>query len=193
VLRKCESPLPQYPYNPSKAKELLREAGYPAGFSTQLWTFNVERPFIPNVLQVAQRVQADLAAVGITAKLSVLDSSVYWSSINALKGDLAMKGWYTPPQPDFLIRVALLGKESATYYPNTPRGQHLRVLAEEAARTFDPATRARLYQQIQRIYMEDAPIVPLMHPAYVWVYRKGFTGVEISPDGLTRFAAVARR
>jgi peptide/nickel transport system substrate-binding protein len=187
------SSIPQYPYNPSKAKELLREAGYPAGFSTQLWTFNVERPFIPNVLQVAQRVQADLAAVGITAKLSVLDSSVYWSSINALKGDLAMKGWYTPPQPDFLIRVALLGKESATYYPNTPRGQHLRVLAEEAARTFDPATRARLYQQIQRIYMEDAPIVPLMHPAYVWVYRKGFTGVEISPDGLTRFAAVARR
>jgi len=182
----------KYPYDPAKAKDLLRQAGYPNGFPTQLWTFDVERPFIPNVLQVAQRVQADLAAVGVSAKLSVMDSSVYWSSINTLKGELAMKGWYTPPQPDFLINVALLGRESATYYPNTPRGQELRALAQRATETFDAGARGRIYQQIQRTYMDDAPIVPLMHPAYAWVYRKGVTGIEISPDGLTRFAAAQR-
>ncbi|HXX36873.1 MAG TPA: ABC transporter substrate-binding protein [bacterium] len=182
----------KYPYDPAKARDLLRQAGYASGFATQLWTFNVERPFIPNVLEVAQRVQADLAAVGVNAKLSVLDSSVYWSSINTLKGELTMKGWYTPPQPDFLINVALLGKESATYYPDTSRGQELRAMAQKASQTFDVATRNRIYQQIQRIYMDDAPIIPLMHPAYAWVYRKAFTGVTISPDGLTRFASVRR-
>jgi len=183
----------KYPYDPAKAKDLLRQAGYPNGFPTELWTFNVERPFIPNVLQVAQRVQADLAAVGVNAKLSVMDSSVYWSSINSLKGDLAMKGWYTPPQPDFLISVALLGKESATYYPNTPHGAELRGMAQKAAQTFDAQARNRIYQQIQRVYMDDAPIVPLMHPAYAWAYRKTFAGVEISPDGLTRFATARSR
>ena len=163
----------KYPYDPAKAKSLLAEAGFPSGFPTELWTFNVERPFIPNILVVAQRVQSDLAAVGVNAKLSVMDSSVYWGSINGLKGDLAMKGWYTPPQADFLISVALLGEQSATYYPDTPHGQQLRAMAKTAEQTFDPAARARIYQQIQRIYMEDAPIVPLMHPAYAWVYRRG--------------------
>jgi peptide/nickel transport system substrate-binding protein len=183
---------PKYPYNPQRAKELLQQAGLPGSFSTELWTFNVERPFIPNVLQVAEKVRADLAQVGVNAKMSVLDSAVYWRSINTLQGELAMKGWYTPPQPDFLIRAALLGLESATYYPNTPRGQKLREMAAQAAQTFDAAERGRMYQQIQQMYMEDAPIVPLMHPAYAWVHAKTYSGVEISADGLTRFAAVKR-
>jgi peptide/nickel transport system substrate-binding protein len=185
--------VPKYAYDPAKARALLAEAGLPTGFSTQLWTFNVERPFIPNVLQVAEKVHADLAKVGVDAKLSVLDTAIYWRSINTLQGELAMKGWYTPPQPDFLIRVALLGLESATYYPNTPPGQRLRQMAVQAARTFDLDERTRLYREIQRLYMEDAPIVPLMHPAYAWAHSAAFTGVEISADGLTRFSSVRRR
>ncbi|HSB67734.1 MAG TPA: ABC transporter substrate-binding protein [Candidatus Methylomirabilis sp.] len=184
---------PKYPYDPPRARELLQQAGFPKGFSAQLWTFNVERPFIPNVLQVAEKVRADLAGVGVDAKISVMDSAVYWRSINTLQGELAMKGWYTPPQPDFLIRVALLGLESATYYPSTPRGQKLREMAVQAARTFDESERSQLYQQIQQMYMEDAPVVPLMHPAYAWVHGSGYTGVEISPDGLTRFYAAGRK
>jgi peptide/nickel transport system substrate-binding protein len=184
---------PKYAYDPQQAKELLKQAGSPTGFTTQLWTFNVERPFIPNVLQVAEKVRADLAKVGVEAKMSVLDSAVYWRSINTLQGELAMKGWYTPPQPDFLIRVALLGLESATDYPNTPRGQKLRELAVQAARTFEGPERTQLYEQIQQVYMEDAPIVPLMHPAYAWVHSTAYTGVEISPDGLTRFYTVRRK
>jgi peptide/nickel transport system substrate-binding protein len=184
---------PKYPYDPARAKTLLSEAGYPTGFTTQLWTFNVERPFIPNVLQVAEKVRSDLAKVGVEARLSVLDSAVYWRSINTLQGELTMKGWYVPPQPDFLIRVALLGLESATYYPNTPRGQKLRQLAIQAARTPDLSERSDLYQQIQQAYMEDAPVVPLMHPAYAWVHSAAFTGVDISPDGLTRFHPVRRK
>jgi len=184
---------PKYPYDPQRAKELLQQAGFPKGFSAQLWTFSAERPFIPNVLQVAEKVRADLANVGVDAKMSVLDVAVYWRSINTLQGELAMKGWYTPPQADFLIRAALLGLESATYYPNTLRGKKLRDMAAQAAQAFDVGERAQLYQQIQQMYMEDAPIVPLMHPAYAWVHSTAFTGIEISPDGLTRFHNVRRK
>ncbi len=101
-----------------------------------------------------------------------------------------MKGWYTPPNPDFLIRVALLGLESATYYPNTTQGGRLREMASKAAQTFDTSERNRLYQEIQRIYLEDVPIVPLMHPAYAWVHNAAFSGVVVWPDGITRFFGV---
>lgn len=179
-----------YEYNPAKAKELLAEAGFPNGFKTTLWTFNVERPFIPNVVQVAEKVKSDLAAVGIDATLSIIDSTIYWKSINTLQHEMAMKGWYTPPLADFLIRVARLGAEAATGYPETPEGKKLVAMAEEAAQTDDVAERNAIYAEMQRIYAEAAPDVPLMHPAYVWAHNKAFKNVSVSPDGLTRFVSV---
>jgi len=35
-----------YEYNPEKAKELLKEAGYPDGFETNLWAMPVARPYM---------------------------------------------------------------------------------------------------------------------------------------------------
>lgn len=179
-----------YEYNPTKAKALLAQAGFPSGFKTELWTFNVERPFIPNVVQVAEKIKADLAAVGIDARLSIIDSTVYWKSINTLQHQIAMKGWYTPPLADFLVRVARLGAEAATGYPETTRGKELVALADAASQTDDIARRNKIYADIQRIYAEDAPDVPLLHAAYVWAHSKTFKNVSISPDGLTRFAEV---
>jgi peptide/nickel transport system substrate-binding protein len=179
-----------YEYNPAKAKALLAEAGFPNGFKTELWTFNVERPFIPNVVQVAEKIENDLSAVGINARLSIIDSTVYWKSINTLQHQLAMKGWYTPPLADFLIRVARLGAEAATGYPMTSRGKELVAMAAQASQTSDEKLRNAIYGEIQRIYAEDAPDVPLVHAAYIWAHNKEFKNVSISPDGLTRFGEV---
>lgn len=179
-----------YEYNPEKAKELLAEAGFPNGFKTELWTFNVERPFIPNVVQVAEKIENDLSAVGIKAKLSIIDSTVYWKSINTLQHEMAMKGWYTPPLTDFLIRVARLGEEAATGYPTTTQGGKLVTMAVQASQEHDEQTRNEIYSEIQRIYAEDNPDVPLVHAAYVWAHNKDFKNVSISPDGVTRFGEV---
>jgi ABC-type transport system substrate-binding protein len=54
-----------YPYNPEKAKELLKEAGYPNGFKTKLIV--APRWADPRDMKVA--IQADLAKIGINVEL----------------------------------------------------------------------------------------------------------------------------
>ena len=52
------------PYDPAAAKKLLADAGYPNGFTTDLWAMPVQRPYNPNARRIAELMQADLAKVG---------------------------------------------------------------------------------------------------------------------------------
>ena len=58
-----------YPYDPAAAQQLLVEAGLAEGFETDLWYMPVSRPYNPNGKRVAEMIQADLAKIGIRAKL----------------------------------------------------------------------------------------------------------------------------
>jgi ABC-type transport system substrate-binding protein len=56
-----------YAFDPEAAKNLLSEAGFADGFSTELYAMNVD----PNP-RIAQAIQQDLAAVGIKAEIKSL-------------------------------------------------------------------------------------------------------------------------
>ena len=85
-----------YPYDPAKAKALLAEAGQGGGFTTELYFQNVD-PWP----RMAQSIQQDLAAVGITAELRGLDLSAFVGT--ASKTDAAamtLTEWYADfPDP----------------------------------------------------------------------------------------------
>ena len=56
-----------FAYDVAGAKALLAEAGYPNGFSTELWTSNTD----PNP-RIAQTIQQDLAAIGVKVTIKSL-------------------------------------------------------------------------------------------------------------------------
>jgi peptide/nickel transport system substrate-binding protein len=63
--------LPVPEYNPTKAKQLLAEAGFPNGFDFEWFV-----PFVP-YFDMGERILVDLRAVGIRGKLEVLEGPAF--------------------------------------------------------------------------------------------------------------------
>ena len=70
-------------YNPTKAKELLAEAGYPNGFSTTLWVNDNQ-----SRIEMCQAMQAMLLEVGVQCNV-VLEFGSFISRTTAGDHDLA--------------------------------------------------------------------------------------------------------
>ncbi|MCW2602808.1 MAG: ABC-type dipeptide transport system, periplasmic component [Pseudonocardiales bacterium] len=75
-----EDALKLKPYDPTAAKKLLADAGYPNGFDVSLLTTD---GYGPNFVNQAQWVQQDLKDVGINATLRILDYATYFSTFAA--------------------------------------------------------------------------------------------------------------
>ena len=61
--------IPADTYDPEAAKKMLEEAGV-SGLTIDLWAMPVSRPYNPNAQRVAELIQSDWAAVGVTANIA---------------------------------------------------------------------------------------------------------------------------
>ena len=78
-----------YTYDPEKARLLLAEAGYKAGFSIELWQSQSA-----GVLNVTEAIQAHLSAVGIQVKIVRSDWNMFSKAITGGKADMFYRSWY---------------------------------------------------------------------------------------------------
>ena len=151
------------PYDPAQAKQVLAEAGFPNGFSTTLYSHNVD-PW-PRVIQ---SVQQDLKDIGITADIKVLDRATYWTLIGKPgKCGVGLNDWWMdfPDPSDFII--PLYSKSTAIDEGTNPSfwwsPQTEKMIADAQANT-DSAARIQQFVEIQKTIMADAPSVPLYQP-----------------------------
>lgn len=168
-----------YAHDPATAKELLAEAGYPAGFTTTLVTHDAG-PF-PSI---ARAVQADLAAVGIDCRVRELDRAGYWDHITRRESHAAigLSNWYMDlPDPSDWIGPLFTapgeGGANASFYESP----EVEALYRRAAAEADPAARIRLFRRIQDVIMRDAPAVPLWQPRWTGAHGSTTGGVYVHP------------
>jgi peptide/nickel transport system substrate-binding protein len=149
-------PLEPFPYDPTQAKRLLAEAGYPHGFDAGDLT-----PF-PPVLRVAEAVGSYLGAVGIRTQLRTLERAAFFSAWREkkLKGlvlaDSAILG---NAANRFEIYVLGTGLYAYGSYPD------LDALFQQQAAERDRATREGLLHRMQSLMHERVMHAPLLERA----------------------------
>ena len=146
--------VPQYPYDPDKAKALLAEAGA-EGFTLELITVGLS-PYDQLVVPMA----SDLDKVGIETKITVLERGAYLQARG--KGEImtCITGVVGPPDPDSPL-VTLYSTQSFPPGLNTSRYDKADGLLAQAAAEQDEGKRTGIYRKILTQTMEDVPVLPL--------------------------------
>lgn len=158
----------------AKAKALLKEAGYPGGFTTKLTYYQGLLGAPAEAL--AAKVQSDLAAVGIQVTLDPKERTVAFSEYRGGKSVMILSGWspdFLDPDPyaDAFYKVG--GVVPKRLHWENPRATDLTLTARKEQ---EPAKRAALYREIQQVGLDESAHVMLIQP-------KNYVGVSPAIKG----------
>lgn len=166
--------LAPFPYDSARARQLLREAGYPNGMDLELWTSQSEQ--FP---RIAQTIQAYLARVGIRTTIVQRDASSMREAARNGKTDIALKDWFAdyPDAENFLyplLHTANRGVGGNVSFLSDPKFDSV---VSAARREPNDAKRVALYTEANAMAHDDAPMLFLffttdMYAVQPWV--KGF-------------------
>ncbi|MBN8247465.1 MAG: ABC transporter substrate-binding protein, partial [Verrucomicrobia bacterium] len=179
---------PEYPFDPERARALLREAGLPDGFATELWY--IQSRAVDQ--RIAAGLQQDLAALGIRLDLRSVSYPAFESKVRR-RGEAAcgIWGWLQDyPDPSTFLDTLLNGDRiqggggnNQAYYNNPAFNR----CVNEAASLMDAAARLRLFREAEDLAMRDAPWVPLYHEQYSVIRSPRLRGDVPHPVWLWRY------
>ncbi|MES9788353.1 ABC transporter substrate-binding protein [Bacillus pumilus] len=173
-----------YPYDPEKAKELLKEAGFPDGFRIKLWAMPVPRPYMPDGMKVAEVIQSNFEKVGVKAEIVTYDWATYLDKASKGEADVFLLGWTGDNgDPDNFIYTLLdkdsIGGNNYTFFEN----DKMHDILIEAQTDTDQKKRNELYKKAQEIIHDEAPWIPLVHSIPMLAASSDLKGYQPHPTG----------
>ncbi|EHR53252.1 ABC-type dipeptide transport system, periplasmic component [Saccharomonospora marina XMU15] len=183
----------QYPHDPDKAKQLLKQAGHENLTVELWWPTQVTRPYMPNPQAIFGAIKEDLEEAGITVKpISKPWAGGYIDQVEVAKAQLFLLGWTGDyNSPDNFIGTFFGTTENQFWTKGSPWGEELSKALDAAAATVDPAQREAKYQEINRKLMSEyLPAIPLSHSPPAIVVSPDVQGLVPSPLTKEEFAPV---
>ena len=177
-----------YDYDPEGAMALLAEAGVPDGFEVTLNYRDVVRSYLPSPSTVAVDIQDQLAAIGITVNIEVMESGAFLDASDAGELTMYMLGWGAdyPDATNFLDFH--FGATASDQFGAGFEDIH-EVLAEAASNP-DSDARLVLYEEATGLLKEHVPMVPVAHGGSGVAYQADVTNAQASPLGNEYFAVM---
>ncbi len=183
-----------FPYNPDKAKEILKEEGWydhngdgiidkngvPFSFTIMTNQGNIQRK------KCAEIIQENLRKVGIKVEIRIVEWATFLSEfIDKKRFDAVILGWgglAGDPDPYDIWHSSKTreGEFNFISYKN----KEVDELLIKARKTFDIEKRKKYYHRIHEIIHNDQPYTFLYVPDSLVILHKRFKGVKLAPAGI---------
>jgi ABC-type transport system substrate-binding protein len=166
-------PAEPYRYRPERARELLREAGYPDGFEMEIW--QKENPEVGRLLEA---VQAYLAEVGVRAVIIQRDWGAFKDAVNRGSADAFFLDWLAdyPDAENFLVPLFHSSNRGGGGNRCGYGEPYMDILLEELQATPAGQPREELVDRLNGSLYQEAPWIWLWHPISLEVLRPGLSG-----------------
>ena len=177
-----------YPYDVAKAKQLLTEAGFASGFTTQMMVYPNPRGYNPiGGAKLGEAVQGYLAKVGVNVKITQYEWGAYLDTYRHTPWEgFAISGWSGDNgDPDNFLGDLFEWDEAAGKARSNNTSRHHDVaydkLLVQGRQITDQAKRAQIYEQANKLLHDDAPWIFINHTNQVRATRANVTGFQLNP------------
>lgn len=177
-----------YEYDPDAARQLLADAGFADGFEVTLNYRDVVRGYLPSPSTVAVDIQDQLADIGITVNVEVMESGAFIDASDAGELTLYLLGWGAdyPDATNFLDFHFGAGA-SAQFGAGH---EDIHELLAQASQIADADTRLGLYEQVAELIKQHVPMVPVAHGGSGTAFRADVVNAHASPLSNENFAVM---
>ncbi|MBM3262460.1 MAG: glutathione ABC transporter substrate-binding protein [candidate division Zixibacteria bacterium] len=185
------APIFSYGYDPERARQLLKEAGIPEGFTVKLWCPSGR---YTAVVPVCEAIAGYLRDVGLKVDFQTFEWGTYIDMISKPLEETQAELFYIAHAPstadaDWGIRPMYYSKEwplpgnpgNNRYFYANPK---VDALIEQGMVTADREARRQVYADLQRTLVEDAPVLMLYEINQIVAYSRGLENLVISPLAL---------
>lgn len=163
-----------YSYNPAKAKLLLQQAG----FTSMKDVPEIKLLTIPIYADLGSYIARQLQDIGLNVKVEAVQKSLLLTQTSKSEALFFRASWIADyPDAENYLSV-FYGKNPAP--PNYTRYKNAAydALYEQSTREPNDSIRYKLYQQMDQMLMNDAPVVPLWYDMVIHLVQPNVKGFQ---------------
>ncbi|MFT4095384.1 MAG: ABC transporter substrate-binding protein [Niabella sp.] len=161
-----------YYYNPAKAAQLLKEAGFPNGKGLpviKLLTISIYADF-------GNFIAKQLGELGIPVQVEVVQKSLLFEMTSGSKAIFFRGGWIADyPDAENYLSVFYSKNPAPPNYTRYKNPEFDKVF-EQAIKETNDSLRYVLYRKADQIAIDDAPVVPLWYDKVIHLVQKNVKG-----------------
>jgi len=182
-------------YDPARARALLAAAGYGPTGSHPTRPLRLRLSTVAERKAVAEYLQKNWADVGVQVQIDINQSAAQQELVDNGRAALFTKSWLGD-YPDAENYLALF--YAPNFSPAGPNKTHYQSadydrLYRLAIREQDPARRTALYQQLDRLVVRDAPVIPLYYDEIIRLTQRNVQGLSANPMNQLLLERVRKR